>query len=408
LKAGEDSGMSTLWTGRRHGPIPYVFGALLGVSLGLLIVSGVLFFNSPRGGAASTPTKPPVIDDSQESIESSRLNAIVRATRAVAPAVVNITSKRTEVYRTRSPFFPREWLELWGIPDTYKKEISSLGSGIVVDPNGYILTNEHVVRNADRIEVTFQTGETVFARLVDTSHDYDLAVIRVEMEGLPHATLGNSDDLVVGEWAIAIGQPFGQLLYDNQPTVTVGVISALHRDVRENENSDQFYKDMIQTDAAINPGNSGGPLINSKGEVIGINTFIFADRGGGSLGMGFAVPSNRGKWVLAEIREHGRIRDAWLGLRVSTITPELAAGLNLDQKQGLLVREIDDESPADNADIKPGDLIIAVDGQKVFTSRQANRIIYGSRIGETLTFQILRDGKRRDIDVVLAERLNEI
>jgi serine protease Do len=367
------------------------------VSLGLLIVSGILFFNSP-----------PVINNTEDSIDSSRLNAIVRATRAVAPAVVNITSKRTQVYRTRSPFFPREWLELWGIPDTYKKEISSLGSGVVVDPNGYILTNEHVVRNADQIEVSFQTGETVFARLVDTAHDYDLAIIRVEMEDLAHATLGNSDDLVVGEWAIAIGQPFGQLLYDSQPTVTVGVISALHRDVREGANSDQFYKDMIQTDAAINPGNSGGPLINSKGEVIGINTFIFANRGGGNLGMGFAVPSNRGKWVLAEIREHGRIRDAWLGIRVSTITPELASGLNLDQQQGLLVREIDHESPADKASMKLGDLIIAVDGQKVFTSRQANRIIYGSRIGETLTFQILRGGKRRDIDVVLAERPNEI
>ncbi len=400
--------MSALWTSRRHGPLPYVFGALLGVSLGLLIVSGVLFFKSPRGGVASTPAQHPVVNDSQDLIETSRLNAIVRATRAVAPAVVNITSKRTEVYRTRSPFFPREWLELWGVPDTYKKEISSLGSGIVVDPNGYILTNEHVVQNADQIEVTFQTGETVLARLVDTSHDHDLAVIRVEMEDLPYAKLGNSDDLVVGEWAIAIGQPFGQLLYDSQPTVTVGVISALHRDVRENANSDQFYKDMIQTDAAINPGNSGGPLINSKGEVIGINTFIFANRGGGNLGMGFAVPSNRGKWVLAEIREHGRIRDAWLGIRVSTITPELAAGLNLNQKHGLLIREIDHGSPADKASMRLGDLIIAVGGQKVVTSRQANRIIYGSRIGEILTFQILRDGKRRKIDVVLAERPNEI
>jgi serine protease Do len=385
-----------------------VFGALLGVSLGLLIISGVLFFNSPRGGVASTPAQPQVVDKSQESIEAGRLNAIVRATRAVAPTVVNITSKHTEVYRTRSPFFPREWLELWGVPETYKKEIQSLGSGVVVAPNGYILTNEHVVRDAEQIEVTFHTGETVLARLVDTAHDYDLAVIRVEMEDLPYAELGNSDDLVVGEWAIAIGQPFGQLLYDSQPTVTVGVISALHRDVKEDPNSDRLYKDMIQTDAAINPGNSGGPLINSKGEVIGINTFIFANRGGGNLGMGFAVPSNRGKWVLAEIQEHGRIRDAWLGIRVSTITPELAAGLNLNQKQGLLIREIDHESPAEKADMRLGDLIIAVNGQKAVTSRQANRIIYGSRIGETLTFQILRQGKRRTIDVVLAERPDEI
>ncbi len=254
----------------------------------------------------------------------------------------------------------------------------------------------------------FQTGETVLARLVDTAHDYDLAIVQVELDDLPYAELGNSDDLVVGEWAIAIGQPFGQLLYDSQPTVTVGVISALHRDVREDPNSDRLYKDMIQTDAAINPGNSGGPLVNSMGEVIGINTFIFANRGGGNLGMGFAVPSNRGRWVLAEIQEHGRIRDAWLGIRVSTITPELAAGLNLDQKQGLLIREIDHGSPAEKASMRLGDLIIAVNGQKVVTSRQANRIIHGSRIGETLTFQILRQGKRRKIDVVLAERPEEM
>jgi serine protease Do len=233
-------------------------------------------------------------------------------------------------------------------------------------------------------------------------------VIRVDMEDLAYAELGDSDDLVVGEWAIAIGQPFGQLLYDSQPTVTVGVISAVHRDVKEDPKGDRLYKDMIQTDAAINPGNSGGPLVNSNGQVIGINTFIFANRGGGNLGMGFAVPSNRGKWVLAEIREHGRIRDAWLGIRVSTITPELAAGLNLNQKQGLLIREIDHGSPAEKASLRLGDLITAVNGEKVSTSRQANRIIYGSRIGETLSFQILRQGKRRTIDVVLAERPDEI
>ena len=398
--------MNALWTRPRYGPFPYVFGALLGVSLGLLIVSGVLFFNSPRSDVANSSTHTPINDTT--SIETSRVNAIVRATRDVAPAVVNITAKRTRVYRTRSPFFSREWLELFGIPETYKKEISSLGSGIVVDPSGYVLTNEHVVLNADEIEVTFATGETVPAQVVDTAHDYDLAIIRVDLENMVYAKLGNSDDLVVGEWAIAIGQPFGQLLYDTQPTVTLGVISALHRDVKNNPNTDQVYRDMIQTDAAINPGNSGGPLVNSQGEVIGINTFIFASRGGGNLGMGFAIPINRGKWVLAEIREHGRIRDTWLGIRVSTITPELAAGLNLKHKRGLLIREIDHESPADKASLKLGDLIISLNGQKVITSRQANRIIFGSRIGEKLTFRVLRQGKQRDIDVVLEEKMQEI
>jgi len=398
--------MSALWSSPRYGPLPYIFGALLGVSLGLLIISGVLFFNTPRGDVIASGVQPP---DSPvtESIGSSRVNAIVQATRAVAPTVVNITSKSVRVYRTRSPL-PREWMEIFGIPDTYKKEILSLGSGVVVSADGYIMTNEHVVRNADKIEVSFPTGETVSGQLVDTATDYDLAIIKVDMNGLPYATMGDSDDLVVGEWAIAIGQPFGQLLYDGQPTVTVGVISAVHRDIKQDPKSNRYYKNMIQTDAAINPGNSGGPLVNSRGEIVGINTFIFANRGGGSLGMGFAIPSNRCEWVLSEIMEHGRIRDTWLGIRVSTITPELAAGLNLKQKRGLLIREIDDESPADKAQLKLGDLIVTLNGEKVITSRQANRIIYGARIGESLRFEVLRDNKRRMIDVVLEEKPNEI
>ena len=399
--------MSALWSQPRYGPLPYVFGALLGVSLGLLVISGVLFFNSPRGEVDPAPAQA-AMPRGAESIDASRINAIVTATQLVAPAVVSITSKSVRVYRTRSPL-PREWLEIFGIPDTYTREIASLGSGLVVSGDGYILTNEHVVRSADQVEVSFATGETaVPATLVGIAHDFDLAVLKVDIDTPEHAQLGDSDDLVVGEWAIAIGQPFGQLLYDTQPTVTVGVISAVHRDVKEDPNSDQYYNDMIQTDAAINPGNSGGPLVNSRGEVIGINTFIFANRGGGNLGMGFAIPSNRCKWVLAEIQEHGRIRNTWLGIRVSTITPELAAGLNLQIKQGLLIREIDHDSPADKANLELGDLILSVNGQKVSTTRQANRIIYGARIGDTLSFEVMRDNKPRTIDVVLEEKPDEI
>jgi serine protease Do len=398
--------MNTLWTRRRYGPVPYALGALLGLSLGLLIVSGVFFFNSPRGDV-TTPSEPAMGSDVRRQIDDSRANAIVRATQAVAPGVVNITATQTRVYRSRNPF-SRQWLEFFGIPETYKQEIASLGSGVVVDPHGYILTNEHVVLNADVIAVTFPSGETKNAQVVDTAHDYDLAVIKVESDDLDVITLGDSDKLMVGEWAIAIGQPFGQLLYDVQPTVTVGVISALHRDVKESANSDQYFKDMIQTDAAINPGNSGGPLVNAEGEVIGINTFIFSSRDGGNLGMGFAIPINRGKWVLSEIREHGRIRDIWLGVHVTTLTPELAAGLNLESTQGLVIRQLDEGSPAEKADLKAGDVIVAVNGRKVTTSREANYIVYGSRIGDTLVFRVLRDGKEHEINVVLVERPNEI
>jgi serine protease Do len=324
----------------------------------------------------------------------------------VSPAVVSITAMHTRVYRYRTPF-SRRWLEYFGIPETYKEEITSLGSGVIVHPDGYVLTNEHVILNAEGIEVTLSDGRSVAAQVVDTAHDYDLAILKIIEDGsFDYASLGNSDELLVGEWAIAIGQPFGQLLYDTQPTVTVGVISALHRDVKPNRDSNQYFKDMIQTDAAINPGNSGGPLINSRGEVIGINTFIFSAGDGGNIGMGFAIPINRGKWVLAEIQEHGRVREAWLGIRVSTVTPELAAGLNLRHTRGLLIREIDHGSPAEKAGLRAGDLITAVNGEPVATSQDANRVIFGSRVGESLQFDIARKDKTRSIDVVLEEKPN--
>lgn len=399
--------MNAFETRPRYGPLPYVFGGILGVCLGLLIVSGVLFFKSPRSDVGTNPVTSLTPATSRGSIDRSRSNAIVAATESVAPSVVNITATRTQVYRTRTPY-PREWLDFFGIPKTYKREIASLGSGVIVASNGYILTNEHVILDAERIEVTLTSGETVAARIVDTDHDYDLAIIKIDREDLAVARLGDSDEIVVGEWAIAIGQPFGQLLYDTQPTVTVGVISALHRDVKEGQNSDQYFQDMIQTDAAINPGNSGGPLVNSRGEVIGINSFIFSSPGGGNLGIGFAIPINRGKWVLEEIVEHGRIRNVWLGILVHSIRPQDAAGLNLKTDRGLLVGQIEDESPADKADLRPGDLIVAVNGYEVKTRREANRIIYGSRIGERLKFDILRKGKRREVTVVLEEKPDEI
>jgi serine protease Do len=405
--------MNNFGTRNRLGALPYIFGGLLGVSLGLIVLSGVLFYKSSRGDERAVATQPLVQTQStgqiSESIDASRRNAIVAATEAVAPAVVSITARQVRTYRNRVPF-SRRWMEYFGIPETYQKEIQSLGSGIIVHPDGYILTNEHVILNAEVIEVTLSDGQTLDARVVDTAHDFDIAILKVEKmneEPFHYAALGDSDELVVGEWAIAIGQPFGQLLYDTQPSVTVGVISALHRDVKESTQSDQYFKDMIQTDAAINPGNSGGPLVNSRGEVIGINTFIFSAGDGGSIGLGFAIPINRGKWVLSEIQNHGRVRQAWLGIRVSTITPEFAAGLNLKQRRGLLVREIDHGSPAEQAGIRPGDVITGVNGVMVGTSRDANRIIYGSTIGERLTFDIARKDKTFTIDVVLKEKPNE-
>ncbi|MEO0079373.1 MAG: trypsin-like peptidase domain-containing protein [candidate division WOR-3 bacterium] len=227
-----------------------------------------------------------------EAITQSRTNAIVLAARRVSPAVVSVTVTQTRVV-TFDPFagfgfefddffrdfFPRH---------TYRQEVKSMGSGVIVDKRGYIITNAHVVYNASRITVTLPDNRKFPAELIALDTELDLALLKISGKNLPVAPLGNSDDLMIGEWAIAIGNPFGFLIEDAQPTVTVGVISALHRDIRAYRSSG-VYTDMIQTDAAINPGNSGGPLCNALGEVIGINTFIFS-HAGGSEGVGFARP----------------------------------------------------------------------------------------------------------------------
>jgi serine protease Do len=384
--------------------------------VGLIILSGVWFFRASRSvepdltrGSSTVNAQALMRETGAADIDSGRRNAIVVASERAAPAVVTIASKHTEVVR-RYPMgsmFPREWLEqFFGVPETYLKEYSNLGSGVIIHEDGYILTNEHVVHNADVIEVRLADGTAYQGKIVGSAMDYDLTLVKVDGGKLPAATLGNSDDLLVGEWAIAIGSPFGQFLYDAKPTVTVGVVSALHREVKSDA-YDRIYKDMIQTDAAINPGNSGGPLVDSRGNVVGINTSILT-AGGGSIGMGFAIPINRGKWVLEEIQKYGRVREVWVGVTVMDITPQAAAAFGLSQRNGLLVREIQLDSPADKSGLKVGDLITAVNGAAVGTSYDANRVIFGAKIGDKIEFDIVRGGDTKKLTVVLAEKPNEI
>jgi len=375
----------------------YFFGGLVGVSLAVAAFSGYLAFQ----GVGARRYAP-----SPSSVEVSRRNAIVAATEKVAPAVVSITATRTEIV-SESPFFSpfmQDWFERYfGI---YKRKYSSLGSGVIIDPRGYVLTNEHVVHEAETIKVTLSDGTTMDGRILGGAPDYDLALVEIEGNDLPYAELGDSDDLMVGEWVIAIGSPLGYLLNDTQPTVTVGVISAYHRDVKSDPRTNTIYKDMIQTDAAINPGNSGGPLVNTLGQVIGINTFILTtSQGGGNIGMGFAIPINRGKWVLDELLTFGRVRQVWTGLSATEMTPRyaLSLGMNPHKARGLLIYRVAEGSPADQAGLKPGDIILAVNGQEVRSVRQANRIIFGSRVGDKLELTILRKGKRKKVELVLEE-----
>ncbi len=401
--------MDELQPTKRFRLMPLILGGLLGISLGLAIISGALFLKSSRGQEHPDPVATTYTATASNrpaaSIDDSRRNAIVVATESVAPAVVTVTTTYTEQLRYRSFFFEDWFKRYYSLPQTRTQ--STLGSGVVIDRRGYILTNEHVISKAEEIKVTLSNGETLDGKLVASAPEYDIALLKVEADDLPFAPLGDSDSLLVGEWVIAIGSPFGTLLNDPQPTVTVGVVSALHRDVKGDQTGQRIFKDMIQTDAAINPGNSGGPLINSHGEVVGINTFIFSSSGG-SIGMGFAIPVNRGKWVLEEMVSYGRVRSIWVGISAISVTPEIAVGLNLDVKRGVLIDNVEENSPASKAGLRPGDLIQTVNGIPVSSVSDANRIIFGSKVGDKLNISVSRKGKLERFTLKLEERPNDI
>ncbi len=281
------------------------FSFIMGVACACLIGYGVI------GYLGYSPAPVPVIANlfgPSLSTTDTRNTAIVQAARRVGPSVVSITVIQTRVVRTTpfrspfgDPFFDEFWRDFFP-PRAYRQQIQSMGSGLIISSDGLILTNEHVVHQANVIDVSLPTGEQYEGHLLAVDPVLDLALLTIEGKDFPAAPLGDSNELIIGEWAIAIGNPFGALLEDTQPTVTIGVISALNRSIKPARGREQIYTDMIQTDAAINPGNSGGPLVNANGEVVGINTFIFT-AGGGSEGVGFARPINDAKPLFDEVRK---------------------------------------------------------------------------------------------------------
>jgi serine protease Do len=369
---------------------------VVGLGVGGLIVSAASWRGGPGGGDASFAASP--------SIPSSRRTAIVTAAERVSPAVVSVSVVTSRVVRL-DPFggaFGDEFWDRFYPPTEHRESIPALGSGLVVDSRGLVLTNEHVVRNAEQITVTLADGRQLAGTLLGASSTYDLAVVKVEAKGLPVAPLGDSDRLAVGEWAIAVGSPFGFLLNDTQPTVTAGVISATRRDIKSEATESGVYKNMIQTDAAINPGNSGGPLANADGEVIGINTFIFT-RGGGSLGIGFAIPINLARQILQEIETYGRVRTAWVGMQVQPVTPYLARRLGYTDVEGLIVTRVDPKGPAERAGVRAADRIRGLNGRPVRNVDDAQRGIYGARVGDKLALVIERGAEKLELTVTLEE-----
>ncbi|MDH5458639.1 MAG: DegQ family serine endoprotease [Nitrospinota bacterium] len=337
-------------------------------------------------------------------------NIFVEIAKKQNPAVVNISTKMKRQVRPprpqRDPRAPGGQDPFQDFYDKFfgereKKPRAGMGSGFIIDKEGYILTNNHVIDGADEIVVLIEDGNSeekeYDAKLIGTDSKTDIALIKLilkdgDKKNFPALSLGNSDNLEVGEWVVAIGNPFGL-----SHTVTVGVVSAKERNIGSGP-----YDEFIQTDASINPGNSGGPLMNIKGEVIGINTAIISGNTGGNVGIGFAIPINIAKGILEDLKEKGTVTRGWLGVMIQKITPDLAESFNLDRTEGALVGDVIPNSPAEKAGIIRGDVIVKFDGQEVKNMEALPKIVGSTTPGKSVKVEVIRDGKEKTLDVTIA------
>ena len=369
---------------------------LTGVVIGGVIFSKFFFKNSPNVNTASFDKT-----EKNEQVSQDRQTAVTRAIGQVSPAIVGINAE--EAREVRDPFMNDPFFrQFFGDVGPQRQTVRGLGSGYIISEDGYILTNDHVAGNATKISVTLTTGETVEAKLIGSDAVTDVALLKINKSGLPYVTLGNSDNNIIGEWVIALGNPFGLFEINDKPTVTVGVISALNMKVQAEGN--RSYKDMIQTDASINSGNSGGPLINVDGEVIGMNTIIYTGSqfSQGSIGVGFAISINRVKKILEELKSGGKIeRNFNVGFRIQGIDDQIAKYLGLKNKDGVVVTQVQKNGIADNAGLKPEDVIISVNGMKVRSEQDLVLEVNDMRVGEILKLKIVRGGDEKNIDIKL-------
>ncbi len=344
----------------------------------------------PVGGWSAEKTSKPLATAKDLSI------AFVEVAKKVKPSVVYIRSEKTV---TVSPgegmgedFFkgtPFEDFFKRGAPPTKQRQIGE-GSGVIVDPAGYILTNYHVVGGADKLTVHLYDGRELTGTVRGTDPKTDLAVIHVEAKDLPVAALGDSDKLQVGEWAIAIGAPFGL-----EETVTVGVISAKGRTGL----GTGTYEEFLQTDASINPGNSGGPLVTIEAEVIGVNAMIIQP----GQGIGFAIPINLAKTIMTQLIKEGKVVRPWVGIGLQDLTPELMTAFNLKEKEGALISQVLPESPAEKAGLKTGDIVVELDGKKIKNGQDVVREVLKRQVGQKIQLVVMREGKRVEVSVTTAQ-----
>jgi len=362
----------------------------------------ITFFHSPETSlSTSLGLESNALAQRQDPIDSIRRSPVVEAAEKVSPAVVTIGAVRTAYARRFDPFFSDFFSPFIVYP--YKEKLPYLGSGCIINSKGYILTNYHVIEGADKVLITLVDGRELEAEVVDADTVVDVAMLKIK-EGkiFPSAQMGDSDDLMIGETVLAIGNPFGNLIEDPRPSVTAGVVSAVKRSFNPDTSNMRVYSDMIQTDASINPGNSGGPLVNLKGEVIGINTFIMS-RSGASHGIGFAIPINRARAIAKEIIAHGRIRPLWRDFDCVNLTPYLRRVLKAPDEKGVVIRRMERGGPAEKFGLKVGDIIRRANDREVRNCSDLLAYFSAMQVGDVFQLDLFRGGKEIKIDYIIRE-----
>lgn len=346
---------------------------------------------------------------SDNDITNSRNNAITETVKKISPAVVGINVTEIKQYSSpfnnffNDPFFK----QFFGDQGSYNQKVKELGSGFLISSDGYIVTNDHVAGNASEISVTLTDGKEYKAKLIGSDKATDICLLKIDGNDFPYVTLGNSDNIMIGEWVIAFGNPFGLFNVNDKPTVTVGVVSSTGMNLEPIDN--RYYLNMIQTDAAINGGNSGGPLANSLGEVIGMNTLIYTAGGNqGNIGLGFAIPINKIKHIITELKAKGKIDHNFnIGLRIQTVDEGIAKYYNLKSSRGVIVTQVLPNSPASYAGIKSGDIILQVNDYKIIDDQTLVGVFQQFSAGQKITLHILRDNKNILKQMTLEKTVND-
>ena len=372
-----------------------VFAQTTTICLGILFVvttlrPELLSKTPPPSGSAAPAVSLPAAE-----IPDRRIASYSDAARRAMPAVVNIYSSK-EAKLPRHPFMDDPVFRYFfgNQDDAQTRRSSSLGSGVIVSEQGYVLTNNHVVEAADEIEVALTDSRRAKARVIGTDPETDLAVLKIDLKNVPALGFAQSDQARVGDLVLAIGNPFGV-----GQTVTMGIISALGR----SHLGINTFENFIQTDAAINPGNSGGALVDTAGNLLGINTAIYT-RSGGSQGIGFAIPASLAKQVMEQVVANGSVTRGWIGIGVQDMTPELVESLRLPKVQGALIIEVLNDSPAGKAGLKPGDILVAIEAKPVVDQASSLNIIAALKPGSTAMLKVLRDKQAKEIRVSVGKR----